>query len=171
MTRAKETLTLFELAGRPNPFSSPLSAGRAVVRPPRSSFPPHDQALERRVVFLGLRDVDIGYAGRAVRPRVREAIRELEVGAALRLRPVTRELLNERGEIVGKLSKAFALPEGVIDWVRVTAIVHRTREQVPEPNYRAMCKVEEWETVLAALAIVPEGVARVIERERVATAR
>ena len=69
------------------------------------------------------------------------------------------------------MSKAFALPEGVIDWVRVTAIVHRTKEQVPEPNYRAMCKVEEWETVLAALAIVPEGVARMIDRERVATAR
>jgi hypothetical protein len=100
-----------------------------------------------------------------------KAIGELQVGTPLRLRPGARELVNERGEVVAKLSKAFALPDGVIDWVRVTAIVHRTKEQAPEPNYRAMCRADEWETVLAAFALVPEGVARVIHRERVATAR
>jgi hypothetical protein len=126
---------------------------------------------DSQIVHLGLRDVDIGYAGRAVRPRVREAIRELQVGTPLRLRPGARELLNERGEVVGKLSKAFALPEGVIEWVRVTAIVHRTKEQVPEPNYRAMCKVDEWETVLCAMAFAPEGAARLTAWERVAAAR
>jgi ATP-dependent DNA helicase RecQ len=157
MTRARETLTLFELIGRPNPFSPLLAAATSIYRSPRVRFPSHDPALDRQFVALGMRDVDIGFPGRAARPRVREAIGELEVGMPLRLRASGqgRELLNERGEVVGRLAKACALPEGEVERVRVSAIVRRSREQMAEARYQAMCKVDEWEVVLCTVCMVP----------------
>jgi uncharacterized DUF497 family protein len=47
------------------------------------------------------------------------------------------------------------LPEGGIEWVRVSAIVHRSREQEGEARYQAMCKVDEWEVVLCTLCVRP----------------
>jgi len=172
MTRARETLTLFELIGRPNPFSPLLEAGPSIHRSPRVRFPPYDPTLDRQFVTLGMHDVDIGFPGRVVRPRVREAIRELAVGMPLRLRAggQVRELLNERGEVVGRLAKACALPEGEIEGVRVSAIVHRSREQMGDPRYKAMCKVDEWEVVLCTLCLVPAVQAEPRRAERVSTA-
>ncbi len=156
MTRARETLTLFELIGRPNPFSPLLQAGPSIYRAPRARFPQPDPALERQFLSLGMRDVDLSFPGRAARPRVREAIGELAVGTLLRLRvgAQERELLNESGEPVGRLAKACVLPEGHVEWVRVSAIVHRTREQIGEAKFKAMCKVDEWEVVLCTLCLV-----------------
>jgi hypothetical protein len=79
------------------------------------------------------------------------------VGAPLRLRAggQTRELLNEQGEVVGRLAKGCVLPEGEIEWARVSAIVHRSRDQEGEPKYQAMCKVDEWEVVLCTLCVRP----------------
>jgi len=157
MTRARETLTLFELVGRPNPFSPLLEAGPSIHRSRRTPFPQRDPALERQIITLGMRDVDLGYPGRAARSRVRDAVRELEVGMSLRLRAGTqaRELVNQAGEVVGRLAKAFVLPEGHIEWVRVSAIVRRSKEQVDDAKYKAMCKVDEWEAVLCTLCLLP----------------
>ena len=129
------------------------------------SFPPRDPALEREIITLGMRDIDLGYPGRAARPQVRDAIRELAVGMGLRLRVGTqeRELVTEAGEVVGRLAKAFVLPEGHIEWVRVSAFVHRAREQIDDAKYKAMCKVDEWEAVLCTLCLAPRAQ---IERRR-----
>jgi hypothetical protein len=124
---------------------------------PRTRFPPPDLQLDGQFVALGMRDVDLGFPGRAVRPRVREAIRELSVGTPLRLRATAqaRELLNDRVEVVGRLAKSRTLPQGEIEWVRVSAIVHRSREQEGEPKYQAMCRVDEWEVVLCTVCVRP----------------
>ncbi len=158
MTRARETLTLFELIGRPNPFSPLLEAGPSIHRSRQASFPHPDPGLEREFIALGMRDVDLGYPGRAARPRVREAIGELQVGMPLRLRAGTQgcELLNQAGEVLGRLAKSFALPPGHIDWVRVSAIVHRSKEQMDDSRYKAMCKVDDWEVVLCTLCLVTQ---------------
>jgi ATP-dependent DNA helicase RecQ len=117
-----------------------------------------DPALERRIMQLGLRDVDLGYAGRAAKPRVREAIGELGVGSPLAPRG-DGEIVNGEKEVVGRIAKAFAMPEGEAQWVRVSAIASRSRRQVDEPRFRAMCRVEEWETVLCTICFAPDGAA------------
>jgi ATP-dependent DNA helicase RecQ len=158
MTRARETLTLLEHIGRANPFSRLLEASASLHRSPRREFPRHDPALDRRIVQLGLRDVDLGYAGRAAKPRVREAIGELSAGSQLALRG-EGEIVNGEKDVVGRIAKAFAMPEGEVEWVRASAIVHRSKRQMDEPRFRAMCRVEEWETVLCTVCFAPGGTA------------
>ncbi len=155
MTRARETLTLFELVGRPNPFSRLLVDGVAVYRPERTVDPVHAPTLDCAFVPLGFKDVDLGYAGRAANPRIREAIARLTVGTplALRVRTNERELLDADGVVVGRLAKSFELPAGNIQWIRVSAIVCRVKAHIDDPKFRAMCRVDEWETVLGMLCI------------------
>jgi len=73
--------------------------------------------------------------------------------------------------VVGRLAKGCALPEGEVEWVRVSAIVHRTREQMGDPKYKAMCKVDEWEVVLCTLCLraVAQSEPRRAERVSVAS--
>lgn len=77
----------------------------------------------------------------------------LDVGEALRLR--NRELVGPGNQVVGRLAQRCELPAGDIVSVTVTAIVPRAKAQVPEPEYRRMCRVDEWETVLAQVCIAP----------------
>ncbi len=155
MTRARETLTLFELAGRPNPFSRVLHGSSAVYRSERSVDPVHAPTLDRDFIPLGFKNIDLGYAGRASNPRIREAIECLTVGMplTLRVRANERELLDGNGVVVARLAKSFELPAENIAWIRVSAIVRRSKATIDEPKFRAMCRVEEWETVLATLCI------------------
>ena len=73
----------------------------------------------------------------------------------LRVGAQERELVSDAGEVVGRLAKAFVLPEGGIEWVRVSAFVHRSTEQIDDAKYKAMCKVDEWEAVLCTLCLAP----------------
>jgi ATP-dependent DNA helicase RecQ len=154
-TRARETLTLVEFMRGANPFTPALQEGPALRRSQRNAFPRRDPALERQFVYLGLRDVDIGYARRTASPKVHEAIRGLDIGDARRLR--SRELVGPGNQVVGRLSQRCGLPPGEIVSVTVTAIVPRSKQQVPEPEFRRMCRVEEWEVVLALVCVIPGG--------------
>ncbi|HKU87672.1 MAG TPA: ATP-dependent helicase, partial [Casimicrobiaceae bacterium] len=153
-TRAQETLTLIEFTRDTNPFTPALEAGQAVVRSQPRTFPALDPDLERQYVYLGLRDVDIGYAGRTASRKVHDGIRALQVGDPLRLR--NRELVGPGNVIVGRLAQRCELPSGEVVAVTVTAIVPRSKAQVPEPEYRRLCRVDEWEVVLALVCIVPD---------------
>ena len=152
-TRARETLTLLEFVRGANPFTPPLEAGPALHRTQQSAFPARDPALERQYIHLGLRDVDIGYAGRTASRKVHDAIAALETGDSLRLR--NRELVGPGNQVVGRLAQRSELPPRDIVSVKVTALVPRTKAQVPEPEYRRLCRVDEWETVLAQVCLVP----------------
>jgi ATP-dependent DNA helicase RecQ len=152
-TRAQETLTLVEFTRNGNPFSAALEPGAALVRSQASTFPAPDPGLDRHYVYLGLRDVDIGYAGRTASPKVRDAIRALNVGDELRLR--SRDLVGAGNVVVGRLAQRCELPAGEIVSVTVTAIVPRSKAQVPEATYRRLCRVDEWEVVLAVVCIAP----------------
>ena len=152
-TRARETLTLVEFTRSANPFTPQLQAGTAVHRSQRNTFPERDPALERKFVHLGLRDVDIGYAGRTASRKVHDAIRTLEVGDALRLR--NRELIGPGNQVVGRLAQRCELPAGEVVSATVTAIVPRSIEQVPEAAYRRLCRVDDWETVLVLVCVIP----------------
>jgi ATP-dependent DNA helicase RecQ len=152
-TRAQATLTLVEFTRNANPFTRALDASRVLVRSQAATFPAPDPNLDRQYVYLGLRDVDIGYAGRTSSQRVHEAIRGLRVGDELRLR--NRELVAPGNVVVGRLAQRCELPAGEILSVTVTAIVPRSKAQVPEPEYRRLCRVDEWEIVLALVCVAP----------------
>ena len=154
MTRAKETLTLFEASPRGLPFLGELRESEAVRAVEPKVVPLPSPALARIHRELTLRDVDIGFAGR--RPAgdaVHEAIARLRVGDSLELRG--RDLLDGAGRVVGRLAKGFELPAGEIRSVRVSAIVRRSERQTAKPEYRERLKVPEWETVLASLVVQP----------------
>jgi ATP-dependent DNA helicase RecQ len=155
-TRAQQTLTLVEFTRGGNPFTPALEQSAALTRSQTSTFPAPDPDLDRQFVYLGLRDVDIGYAGRTASQKVHDAIRALQVGDPLRLR--NRELVAPgSSQVVGRLAQRCELPPGDIVSVTVTAIVPRSKAQVPEAAYRRMCRVEEWEIVLALVCIVPDA--------------
>ena len=150
-TRAQETLTLVEFTRGANPFTPALDADAALVRTRSRTFPPPDPELDRQYVYLGLRDVDIGYAGRTASKNVHDAIASLQVGDLLRLR--NRELVADGNVVVGRLARSCKVPAGEIVSVTATAIVPRTRAQVPEANYRRLCRVDAWEVVLALVCV------------------
>jgi ATP-dependent DNA helicase RecQ len=154
-TRAQETLTLVEFTRGANPFTRSLEAGAAIVRSQPGTFPTTDPELDRQYVYLGLRDVDIGYAGRTASPKVHDAIRALRVGDPLRLR--NRELVGAGNVVVGRLAQRCELPSGEVVSVTVTAIVPRSKAQVPDAAYRRLCRVDEWEIVLALVCVAPNG--------------
>jgi ATP-dependent DNA helicase RecQ len=153
MTRAKETLTLFQATKRGNPLLAGLDDLEALRRVEPKVVPLPQPELERLHRELTLKDVDLGYAGRQARhASIHQAIAELKYGDPLRLKG--RELQDLKGRSVGKLARNYKLPQGTVLSALVLAVVHRTRNQTQQ-GFHAALKVEEWETVLAELVIQP----------------
>jgi ATP-dependent DNA helicase RecQ len=151
MTRAKETLTLFQAAQRGNRLLAGLDELEAVRRVEPKVVPLPLPALNRLHRELTPQDIDLGFAGRQpANAAVHRAIAALKHGDALRLED--RTLLDAEGQAVGKLAKKCELPAGSVLSARVLAVVHRTRAQSPEA-FQSALKVDEWETVLPELVI------------------
>ena len=154
MTRAKETLTLFQASQRGNPILGGLEELEAVRRIEPTVVPLPVADLDRIHRELTLKDIDLGFAGRSPSNAVvHRAILELRYGASLQFQ--NREFKDANGQTVGKLAKKCELPKGSVLSARVVAVVRRTRSQSPEA-FQAGLKVEEWETVLAELVIQPD---------------
>ena len=151
MTRAKETLTLFQAAQRGNPILAGLDELEAVRRVEPKVVPLPLPALNRLHRELTPQDIDLGFAGRQpANAAVHRAIAALKHGDSLRLED--RTLLDANGRPLGKLAKKCELPAGTLLSARVLAIVRRTRAQSPEA-FQALLQVEEWEAVLPELVI------------------
>ena len=151
MTRARENLVLCQASRDGNPFTPALAAPlvRRSALPESVERPP---ALALRYCTLGLREVDIGFAGRfdAAAP-VHRAIAALKVGDRLLLAG-RRELRNSEGYCVGRLARAVELPVGEVLDVRVDALVRRTRQQ-SEARFQEALRSDAWWVVLATLRI------------------
>jgi ATP-dependent DNA helicase RecQ len=156
MTRSRETLTLCEAVRAPNPFSSSLGNAPGLLRSAARPLP-GPRELRRRYVALGLRDVDLGYAGQypASHP-VNAALGAMRHGDALQIvaGAERREIKTASGITVGRLSKSCALPPGRIVQASVASVVHRTRAGT-DPDYRARARTEEWRVLLPLVVIDP----------------
>jgi len=144
MTRAEQTLTLCEFNAA-NPFSGSLTANVA----PLVFKGDHDRALERRFLQLGLRDIDIGFAGRTASTDViHEALRGLQPGDELQLvRQGDRYEIRDRlGRVVGRTAKSFVLNIEV-ERCEVAGVLVRYLEDTEE-QYRTWHKSERWEIVV-----------------------
>jgi ATP-dependent DNA helicase RecQ len=113
--------------------------------------------LTRRYEHLKLSDVDLGFAGRQrANARVHAAIAQLQVGDGLTLQRSGESWEMLRGEVcVGRLSRTFAPPRGMvcID-ARVAAVVTWSRED-SKPEFVASLKCDRWEVVVPELVFAP----------------
>ncbi len=184
MTRARQTLALirfkesnttggFEQPNRLRESVAPYITGQLSSLP--FSFPnngsvfhrPHDEilpatkSLARQFRRPGLREVNLGYAGRFhTNHQVHRAIAALSHGDPLKTQISTNgawELLNPSGTVVGRLSQAFEPPEGTqCQSATVFAIVSWSRE-VSDPQFRDRMVCDEWEVVVPELVFEPES--------------
>lgn len=157
MTRSRQTLQLFTLAGKENPHVAVLS-GDWVKR--RDLFPTGDNRQKIvRHELLGMEDLYLDYAGmfREEHP-ARQALMHLNVGDTLRLdiRQEHLELVDTEGLSVARLSRSardtwWRLLD-TVETVRVIAMVRRYRKQVSNENFRQRCSGEVWELPLVEIS-------------------
>ena len=155
MTRAKETLCLFERTDIPNPHTGILDGDFLLRRDPPLLSPPDELVLRRRYDILGMEDLFLDYAGRkCLGDPVHAQLSELNPGDPLHA--VSKgdyvELQGDKGVCVALLSKiARTVWHGRLDSIEritVLAMVQRRSEDSGE-EYRWRCKCEQWEVPLA----------------------
>ena len=150
MTRAMQTLTLFEFYDAPNPFSIGMRNQSCALLSDSDSYPQRDQALDIKFTELGMSDVDMDFAGRqSADAAIHAAIATLHVGDELKL--VDRALQTMDGVVVGRLSKNCTLSYCDIILIEVCAIASRHEKAVSDPIWRERLKVKSWETVLCSI--------------------
>ena len=157
MTRARETLALARFDGSRR-LQEELFDNPCVLHREPSELPPADEALEYAFVRPGLKDVDLGFAGRqdAGWPAHR-AIAALSPGDPLRTRVSAGrwELRNAEGVVVGRLARSFAPPAGTrCRSASVLAVTGWSREASP-PEYRDNLKCDSWEVIMPELVFEP----------------
>ncbi len=149
MTRAEQTLTLFEFDRGVNPYSPSLQGQPCAFLAPYLSLPSPDIALDVEFKELGLKDVYLDFSGRQpAENKVHQAISVLKIGDELKL--VGREIQTLNGMVVGKLAEKCNLPQGEVLFVKVYAILARN-QKMAKAEYKDRLKVENWETVLCTI--------------------
>ena len=162
-----------------------LPDGPAVLHRAPVALPPDTPALESRYRRLGLRDVDLGFAGRQdARHPVHRAIAALSPGDPLQVRvaatrhpgrtgpqdrsppddppeahatPGRWELLDRAGNVVGRLAGGFDPPSGMrCRSAAVLAVVAWSRD-ASDPKYHDGIRCESWEVVVPELVFGPQG--------------
>ena len=154
MTRARETLALARFEGG-HPLQDALTAHPSTLRREPARLSPCPPALQYRHVQPGVRDVDLGFAGRHdTRHPTHRAIASLSPGDALETRVVNGgrwELLDPTGTVVGRLAASFKPPPGMhCRSAQVLAVVRWTRE-ASQPKYHDALKCDSWEVIVPEL--------------------
>ena len=157
MTRARTSLTLMRMATG-NRIIDGLADHPALFRRPWTKPLPAPGPMAYRYFKLGLKQVDLGYAGRhSADSSVHRSIAALRVGDPLHLVADGKGLRIEcaSGVIVGRLSKQFVPPVGLTcQTARVHAFV-RWHKRDSKPEYQHSCRSEFWEAVLPELVFAP----------------
>ncbi|MFZ5773335.1 MAG: RecQ family ATP-dependent DNA helicase [Thermodesulfobacteriota bacterium] len=157
MTRARETLCLFDRLDMPNIHTGLLQGDFICKREPPSTRAPDEGILRRRYALLGMEDLFLDYAGR--QPQENPLHRHL---AALKPGDPLQAAANgnfiglhdELGNRVARLSKAASETWknrlASIERITVLALVQRLREDSGE-EYRPLCQLDRWEVPLAEI--------------------
>lgn len=159
MTRAKQTLMLARF-DRTHALLDALPESPGILYRALTDLPLPESELARCYQRLGLKEVDLGFAGRyAPENSVHHAIAALSAGDSLHLRHQHHkerwELVDDKGSTVGRLSRAFAPPADMrCIAVRVMAVIVRRREDA-EPEYQDYVRSERWEVVVPELVFAP----------------
>ena len=149
MTRAKETLTLFNPEDGRSRFLVDLS-GLDGVRSLLPEIRLRVRAdLQRTYIALGPGDVDLGFAGRveASAPLHRLIARQ-EVGMPVQVRD--RSILTPEGQLIGRVASKVSATQGRILPGQVSGIMVRTRAHTAAQFLPAL-RTDCWEVVLVDL--------------------
>ena len=136
-------------------------AGPSLHRSPGGSPPPDVPELSRRYRRPGLKEIDLGFAGRCHRRHpVHRAIAGLSPGDPLETRVNERgrwTLRNRSGTVVGRLAKGFEAPAKTrCSTATVLAIVAWSREASP-PEFHDAIRRDDWEVVIPELVFEPDA--------------
>ncbi len=159
MTRARQSLMLSRFEESQG-FAHELVGHSSVIHRDPVELPPGPASLEHHYVRPGLRDVDLGFAGRfkAHHP-LHGVITGLSPGDPLDTRITGQgrwELLDKTGALVGRLAGSFQPPPGTrCRSASVLAIVGWSRE-ASEPEYHDSIHCDDWEVVVPELVFGAE---------------
>lgn len=159
MTRARKTLSLARIDGGKNSLLHTLLDDASTLNREAVDLPNPPMELGRRFVQSTLRDVDLGFAGRyAPTSSVHQAIASLTAGDPVLIRECEgrSELTDARGNVIGRMSKAFTIPRGT-EFLsgRVAAIIVRKRED-SGVEYQDRFRCDSWEVVVPELVFSPQ---------------
>ena len=155
MTRAKETLCLFERHDALNPHTPSLRGNYILERNLDGLSMPDPAVLARRYAVLGMKDVDLGFAGRKSQENaIHKHLADLQIGGTLRMEQQGEGmwLLDSRDHRVAKLSKAACsewqerIPQ--VQSLKVLAMVQWRRDDSGE-EFNRMYHCDRWEIPLA----------------------
>ncbi len=154
MTRAKETLSLFERTDAPNPHT-PLLEGDFLLQRENPQLEHVDtNILQRKYDVLSLKDLFINYAGhKKPDDSLHKKISALCPGDTLSMMTSNHDidLLNIDGDCVAKLSKESAALWSSrirhIERLKVIAMIQRYIDDSGE-EFRSRCQCECWEIPL-----------------------
>jgi len=151
MTRAKETLCLMQRQDQRNPFLAEITGDHLLLR--AVNFSPQTGSLTKQYAILGMKDVDLSYAGSfdASHP-IHQHLARLNTGSRLSMEHNNgKVILKDQDRIVAVLSKQAAqfwsAKINGIESVTVLAMIRRYRDD-SEEGYQSRCKIEQWELPL-----------------------
>lgn len=155
MTRAKETLCLFERSDLSHPFLTKL-AGDHVLTRTTPGFE-HQQTVDRKhYTVLGLKDFDISFAGcfKPAHP-IHQHLSEITPGITLKVLVKQDQIFFLYGGLaVAKLSgvatRQWLNQTANILMVKVIAMIKRYRDDSDE-SYRSRCQTEYWDVPMVEI--------------------
>lgn len=162
MTRARQTLTIFNRQDRPTPLATAF-AGPCFVERAATSQKEVSRTIPRNYTLLGLDDIFLDYAGRLPPEHpVHQGLAQLQPGD--RLRPVSRgeqiQLLDGDDHPVAQLSvrtaKQWRPLLTSISEMRVLAMVVRKRTDNTDSHYGKRLHCERWDVPVCEV-VCPDG--------------
>ena len=156
MTRARETLCLFELAVAGNHYTADMDGEYCLHRAGSVDEHISTDTLVHGYTILGMEDIDLSFAGRRSRlDPIHAQLSHLETGGQLSAELANDKMLLLKGnQPVAALSKqacnTWRDKINQIERLNIVAIVSRTKEDSREA-YRARYKVQEWEIPLVEI--------------------
>ena len=151
MTRARETLSIFHRPHAPNPYLNFSQGEFLSFRRVEPEEAPPPNILKLRYQMLGMKDLDLGFAGRKHPGHpIHQHLAALEPGMTLTAKADVSgiSLYDPSDNRVAKLSQTASqtwLPRlSTIRQVRVIGLLQRTAKDETEA-FRPQCRCEQWE--------------------------
>lgn len=161
MTRARLTLCLARLDHpRRHPsrhLSDALREGAHLLRRPPIQLPPPPETLRQRALQPPLEHVNLGYAGRHLpEAAMHKAIAKMNPGDPLQLVSTDGpwELQNMSGAVVGRMSKSFQPPAGMVCQRAQVRCVLVFDKAGADPKFGEP-RCEAWEVVVPEFVFAP----------------
>ena len=107
-----------------------------------------------------LKNADLSFAGRqGDQHEIHDAVRHCRVGDSLtlELRDANWILIDQRGRVIGRMSRTWKHPPGHTFLEGRVGAVIRWRKSDGEERYAGYCRRDTWETVLPEIVFAPRG--------------